>query len=351
IGINIDTYEHFYLSSPLPTDMQLTEFAVNMIVSNADSIEIYHLFNDARIQAQMEERFTQHMVQYRMALGRKQYFVPTSSQVIDQENINSQDVQGYNTNATRNNNVISPLRSVHDLNDCRQLGDSNFIYQERSTNAPENLEHNHYSFIDYTLDQLNNLAATMIEPGSSELISNQQNLHKQTNHNNEQTHSELQNTELPSNNNNFLQTEARPYDVSSFLANINTQQTMEVISELVRNKNHMLKRAFEEQTDNSTNKRLKNDEREQIQLPNFELEFNMMEPLSPIPIETQSTITIGDHQPNEEHYGEHNINQIDAIQITSSSNFTTSNMNNDVVPTLSSMNTIIKTFIMTTVCL
>ncbi|CAF4959770.1 unnamed protein product, partial [Rotaria magnacalcarata] len=40
IGINIDTYEHFYLSSPLPTDMQLTEFAVNMIVSNADSIEI-----------------------------------------------------------------------------------------------------------------------------------------------------------------------------------------------------------------------------------------------------------------------------------------------------------------------
>ncbi|CAF4536116.1 unnamed protein product [Rotaria magnacalcarata] len=47
IGINIDTYEHFYLSSPLPTDMQLTEFAVNMIVSNADSIEICHLFNDA----------------------------------------------------------------------------------------------------------------------------------------------------------------------------------------------------------------------------------------------------------------------------------------------------------------
>ncbi|CAF1590234.1 unnamed protein product [Rotaria magnacalcarata] len=217
----------------------------------------------------MEERFTQHMVQYRMALGRKQYFVPKSSQVIDQENINSQDVQGYNTNATRSNNVISPLRSsnnllkslasfhlsnspvfseVHDLNDCRQLGDSNFIHQETSTNAPENLEHNHYSFIDYTLDQLNsiinsdplitcerNLAATMIEPGSSELISNQQNLHKQTNHNNEQS----------------------------------------------------------------------------------------------------------DHQPNEEHYGEHNINQTDAIQITSSSNFATSNMNNDVVPTLSPMNTII----------
>ncbi|CAF1932481.1 unnamed protein product, partial [Rotaria magnacalcarata] len=93
-------------------------------------------------------------------------------------NINSQDVQGYNTNATRNNNVISPLRSsnnllkslasfhlsnspafseVHDLNDCRQLGDSNFIHQETSTNAPENLEHYHYSFIDYTLDQLNSV--------------------------------------------------------------------------------------------------------------------------------------------------------------------------------------------------
>ncbi|CAF2060486.1 unnamed protein product [Rotaria magnacalcarata] len=229
--------------------------------------------------------------------ARKETYMKVPPATIRSKNINSQDVQGYNTNATRNNNVISPLRSsnnllkslasfhlsnspvfseVHDLNDCRQLGDSNFIHQETSTNAPENLEHNHYSFIDYTLDQLNsvinsdplitrerNLAATMIEPGSSELISNQQNLHKQTNHNNEQTHSELQNTELPSNNNNFLQTEARPYDVSS------------------------------------------------------------------------------DHQPNEEHYGEHNINQTDAIQITSSSNFATSNMNNDVVPTLSPMNTII----------
>ncbi|CAF4569317.1 unnamed protein product, partial [Didymodactylos carnosus] len=49
IGIDLEEYVHFYLSSPLPADMKLTEFAVNMILSNDDYIEICHLFNDVRI--------------------------------------------------------------------------------------------------------------------------------------------------------------------------------------------------------------------------------------------------------------------------------------------------------------
>jgi hypothetical protein len=87
IGIDLNSYEHFYLSSPLPANMELTDSTVNMILSDDNYIEICHLFNDARIQKQMEERLSQRLIQYRMVQGRKQYYIPTSSQVIDQRKI------------------------------------------------------------------------------------------------------------------------------------------------------------------------------------------------------------------------------------------------------------------------
>ena len=43
IGINIDTYEHAYLSSRLPMNMELTSFAVDFILSNDDYLEFRHL--------------------------------------------------------------------------------------------------------------------------------------------------------------------------------------------------------------------------------------------------------------------------------------------------------------------
>ncbi|CAF1538143.1 unnamed protein product, partial [Adineta ricciae] len=81
ISVDIDTYEHVYLSSPLPMNMELTTFATNVILFNDDYVEYCHLFNDARIEKEMEERLTKHMIESRMSFGRKQYFMPLLSQI------------------------------------------------------------------------------------------------------------------------------------------------------------------------------------------------------------------------------------------------------------------------------
>ena len=73
---------------------------------------------------------------------------------------------------------------------------------------------------------------------------------------------------------------------------MNSQQTIELIYELIRNKNHLLKRALEENNDATTGKRLKNNEHKEITLPNFQLEFDFFESVSSVPIQTQSRIRI-----------------------------------------------------------
>jgi len=87
IGVDIDTYEHVYLSSPLPMHMELTTFAVNLILFDNDYIEYCHLFNDVRIQKEMEERLSKHMVQYRMSFGHKQYYMPSLTQIVEQSKV------------------------------------------------------------------------------------------------------------------------------------------------------------------------------------------------------------------------------------------------------------------------
>lgn len=86
IGINIDTYEHVYLSSPLPMNMELTACTVDLILSDKDYLEFCHLFNDNRIQQQMEERLSKNEVRHRMSFGRKQYYTSMSSQMVQQGN-------------------------------------------------------------------------------------------------------------------------------------------------------------------------------------------------------------------------------------------------------------------------
>lgn len=87
IGIDIDNYEHVYLISPLPMNMELTSYTVDSILSNNDYIEFCHLFNDARIQRHMEQLLLKNEVQHRMMFGRKQYYVQSSSQIMPQSNI------------------------------------------------------------------------------------------------------------------------------------------------------------------------------------------------------------------------------------------------------------------------
>ena len=87
IGIDIDNYEQVYLTSPLPINMELTACTVDLILSNNDYIEFCHLFNDARIQRHMEELLSKNEVQHRMVFGRKQYYIQSSSQIIQQGNV------------------------------------------------------------------------------------------------------------------------------------------------------------------------------------------------------------------------------------------------------------------------
>ncbi|CAM4830210.1 unnamed protein product [Rotaria magnacalcarata] len=104
IGVDIDTYEHTYLSSPLPMNMELTVSAVNLITSDDDYLQYCHLFNDVRIQKEMEERLSKHMIEYRMSFGRKQYYMPPLSQIVEEANFNIENSQQYDGDQTPTNN-------------------------------------------------------------------------------------------------------------------------------------------------------------------------------------------------------------------------------------------------------
>lgn len=81
--------------------------------------------------------------------------------------------------------------------------------------------------------------------------------------------------------------------MSTFLENINSQQTFDLISELVRNKKHLLKRVLEEENNDFTPKRPRNNEHEEITLPNFDLNLNLSESFSSTPIQMESNNSIG----------------------------------------------------------
>jgi hypothetical protein len=87
IGVDIDIYEHVYLSSPLPMNMELTTVTVDLILSDNDYLEFCHLFNDIRVQQQMEERLSTNQIQQRMSFGRKQYYMSLSSQMVEQSKV------------------------------------------------------------------------------------------------------------------------------------------------------------------------------------------------------------------------------------------------------------------------
>ncbi|CAF4283406.1 unnamed protein product [Rotaria sp. Silwood2] len=137
IGVDIDTYEHTYLSSPLPMNMELTASAVNLIISDDDYLEYCHLFNDVRIQKEMEERWSKHMIQYRMSFGRKQYYMPSLSQVVEEDNLNienSQQCDGDQT-PTNNNDNDGNSGDNHSDNNDNLLSTLLFI-PHRSINNP-----------------------------------------------------------------------------------------------------------------------------------------------------------------------------------------------------------------------
>lgn len=83
IGLDIDEYEHFYLSSPLPQNMELTKSTISMIFSTDDFIPVAHLFNGMRIEQEMRRRVALRLLGQRTVHGRDQYFLLSPTQQID----------------------------------------------------------------------------------------------------------------------------------------------------------------------------------------------------------------------------------------------------------------------------
>ncbi|UJR11956.1 hypothetical protein I4U23_016134 [Adineta vaga] len=172
IGIDIDTYEHVYLSSPLPMNMELTTFAVNSILFDDNYIEYCHLFNDVRIQKEMEERLSKHMVEYRMSFGQKQYYMPSLSQTVEQDNLDIENSQQYGSdqtptnntdNSDNNDNLLSTFsfishRSIDNLSPntvSSRSENASLLSEILNTNYTTEPQNN--NFIDETTESINHL--------------------------------------------------------------------------------------------------------------------------------------------------------------------------------------------------
>ena len=83
VGVDIDEYEHAYLSSPLPQNMELTKSTITMIFSTDGFIPVAHLFNDTRIEQEMRRRVALRLLGQRTVHGREQYFLLSSTQQMD----------------------------------------------------------------------------------------------------------------------------------------------------------------------------------------------------------------------------------------------------------------------------
>ncbi|CAF0827375.1 unnamed protein product [Adineta steineri] len=165
IGIDIDTYEHVYLSSPLPMNMELTTSAVNSILFNDDYIEYCHLFNDVRIQKEMEERLSKHMVEYRMSFDNlniensQQY---DGDQTITNNNANSDGNNG-DGHSGNNDNLSSTVIFLPHRSNNNPSSNSISSRSENSSqlsellNTNNTIEPQNNNFIDQTTESDNHL--------------------------------------------------------------------------------------------------------------------------------------------------------------------------------------------------
>ena len=92
-------------------------------------------------------------------------------------------------------------------------------------------------------------------------------------------------------NSTVLPTGSTSNDATTFSENMNSQQTLELISSLLQNKKHVLKRIMNEENNDISPKRSKNNQDEEITSPFFDI--NLSGSLSSTPAQIQSNNTIG----------------------------------------------------------
>ncbi|CAF3133389.1 unnamed protein product [Rotaria sp. Silwood2] len=120
---------------------------------------------------------------------------------------------------------------------------------------------------------------------------------KTNNHKQNQNRSVLANIELLSNSNNnnnnntVLSTETTSNDTATFLENMSSPETLKLISGLLQNKKHLLKRILDKEDNDFTTKRSRNNENEEITLPFFDMHLSGS--LSSTPARTESNTIIG----------------------------------------------------------
>ncbi|CAF1431870.1 unnamed protein product [Rotaria sordida] len=358
ININIDEYEHIYMNSPLPANIQLTEETIKLILSNEEYTPIVHLFNDIRIEQEMEHRIASHTVQQEIIQGKKQYHIVSSSQRVDNDNTYIQNIFEFDLDSLSNNNNNSstsdvPFLPIDNLlplsSSSSHIEESHLfssLYRSNLTTASStkaadlqhqnnedimSFEHELYEIEQELLQDsrylsnftgkniINNmfneniLAAQVPDPVNTpvimnnelyELIRNATDIEKQKVQNKNQSELTIPLIEFEPNLSNSLR-EAQT---------INPSQPFELIPDLIQNKNRSCKRLLEEENESSRKKQQKNttDENEVDKWTTSSVghKWSLTQPVFSSPINTNSTITIGDT-----HVDEYNVNLFNSIHV------------------------------------
>lgn len=107
----------------------------------------------------------------------------------------------------------------------------------------------------------------------------------------------MENSELPSDNHN--NDHLLSVETTTFLENMNSQETFELVSKLIHNKKDVFKRIFEEENDEYLSKRSRNSENEETESPNNSINLNSNGSLLPTSSPIKSNRIIGRLQINQ----------------------------------------------------
>ncbi|CAF1527429.1 unnamed protein product [Adineta ricciae] len=356
IGVDIGTYEHVYLSSPLPMNMELTTFAINSILFNDDYVEYCHLFNDTRIQKEMEDRLSRHVVQFRMSLGRKQYYVPSMSQTVEHHNFNVENSQPYDADQTSTNNNGDDVLATLIFESHRPINNSSPIttsarsenssvlseilnpnittapqynsFIDQTTESDDHLRHEFLPSVDDIMRRLTNMLdyepLNIEHPNPIPMTTNKIDDDRESNQNKSKANRPvLPNIELLpgsviNNNDTLLPAEATANDTTILLNNMSSQQTFELLSTLLPNKKHLLKRILDGENNNASPKRSRNNESEEVMAPFIDM--NLSGTLSSASAPTESNTADSGNQVGDEDLQQayHKIILSDAIVMSRS---------------------------------
>ncbi|CAF1672952.1 unnamed protein product, partial [Adineta ricciae] len=243
-------------------------------------------------------------------------YTPTNN---NDNNNGSNDIDNRNNNDTLSTLIFESHRSINNStpNTISSFSESSSVLSEmlntNITTAPqfnnyiqqttESNNHVRNEFSSAVDDMMNKLTKVLDYDPIDTDQSEQNVVHNPTspyrNELNRNTHQQNQNRsvffnlELFNNNNNnndvTLPIESTSVDTFTLLENMSSQQTLELLSGVLQNKKHLLKRILDEHDDDINPKRSRSNENEEIASPFVDM--NLSESLSSTSVQTQSNNT------------------------------------------------------------